>query len=93
MIWLIDYGNCYVRCFSITAACEQPVESGPCNGNFERWYFDKEDENCKPFRYGGCKGNKNSFVSEQACKYQCKNPSVQKGKLVLTIVILFEWGF
>lgn len=63
------------------AACEQPLEEGPCNGNYERWYFDKEEDTCKPFRYGGCKGTKNNFASEAACKYQCKNPSVQKGKL------------
>lgn len=56
------------------------MEEGPCSGNFERWYFDNEADTCKPFRYGGCKGTKNNFVSEAACKYQCKNPSVQKGK-------------
>lgn len=64
------------------ASCEQPVEEGPCSGNFERWYFDKESDVCRPFRYGGCKGTKNNFVTEQACQYQCKNPTVQKGTLL-----------
>lgn len=59
--------------------CEQPVEEGPCEGNFERWYFDKEQDTCRPFRYGGCKGNKNNFPTEHACKYQCRRPGVRKG--------------
>lgn len=73
-----------LKCFLLIldlASCEQPLEEGPCSGNFERWYFDKESDACRPFRYGGCKGTKNNFASEQACLYQCKNPTVQKGKL------------
>lgn len=69
--------NLHIFCKAI---CEQPLEEGPCSGNYERWYFDKEADTCKPFRYGGCKGTKNNFATEQACKYQCKNPSIQKGK-------------
>lgn len=62
-----------------SAICEQTVEEGPCEGNFERWYFDKDQDTCRPFRYGGCKGNKNNFPTEHACKYQCKKPGVRKG--------------
>lgn len=64
---------------AIVAICEHPVEKGPCNGNFTRWYFNKSEDTCKPFRYGGCKGTKNNFDTEQTCRYQCKNPTDPKG--------------
>lgn len=67
--------------FVIAAPCDQPLEEGPCNGNYERWYFDKDQDVCRPFRYGGCKGNKNNYPTEQACSYQCKTPGVRKGIL------------
>lgn len=76
-MWLIN--KCKTTFIEILAICEQPVEEGPCNGNYERWYFDNEQDVCRPFRYGGCKGTKNNFATEQACQYQCKNPSVQRG--------------
>ncbi|XP_050091776.1 papilin-like [Anopheles aquasalis] len=58
--------------------CEQPMEHGPCNGTFERWYYDKETVACQPFSYGGCKGNKNNYRSEASCNYHCKKPGVHK---------------
>ncbi|XP_035782943.1 papilin-like isoform X2 [Anopheles albimanus] len=60
--------------------CEQPLEHGPCNGTFERWYYDKETDVCQPFYYGGCKGNKNNYQSEASCNYHCKKPGVHKQK-------------
>ncbi|XP_058116992.1 papilin [Anopheles ziemanni] len=58
--------------------CEQPMESGPCNGTFERWYYDKDSDACRPFHYGGCRGNKNNYRSEASCGYHCKTPGVHK---------------
>lgn len=75
---------------NFSAACEQELEVGPCSGNYQRWYYNKESDACEPFTYGGCKGNKNNFVTEDACKYQCKRPGVQKGewKLILSSTLL-----
>lgn len=55
-------------------ACSAPVEPGPCNGSFPRWAFDKETRSCRQFSYGGCQGNKNSFLTEAACLYKCNRP-------------------
>ncbi|KAK2191742.1 hypothetical protein NP493_46g01054 [Ridgeia piscesae] len=52
--------------------CTLPKETGPCTAYFERWYYDKSDEYCKMFVYGGCQGNKNRFVTEQECRSQCR---------------------
>lgn len=73
-------------CESVCAAglslpiCAQPEEAGPCNGNFERWAFNEEAGECRPFRYGGCKGNKNNYETEAACKYGCKKPGIHSGE-------------
>jgi hypothetical protein len=70
------------RCFFISkiAACDQPIESGVCSGSFDRWGYDKERDACVPFRYGGCKGNKNNYKTEAACEYSCKKPGVGKSE-------------
>ncbi|XP_004530678.1 papilin isoform X3 [Ceratitis capitata] len=61
-----------------TPPCDQPVEAGPCEGNFERWYYDNQTDVCRPFAYGGCKGNKNNYPTEHACNYHCRQPGVHK---------------
>ncbi|KAH8295400.1 hypothetical protein KR018_010895, partial [Drosophila ironensis] len=88
-----QYGGCYgtnnrfdslEQCQSTCSVsesiptCEQPVEAGPCNGNFERWFYDNQTDICRPFTYGGCKGNKNNYPTEHACNYNCRQPGVLK---------------
>ncbi|XP_022252622.1 papilin-like [Limulus polyphemus] len=51
--------------------CQQPLVVGPCRGSFSRWYYDKSDDRCKQFKYGGCKGNENNFPTESQCQTQC----------------------
>ncbi|XP_017062546.1 papilin isoform X2 [Drosophila ficusphila] len=95
-----QYGGCYgtnnrfdslEECQGTCAAsenlptCEQPVESGPCSGNFERWYYDNQTDVCRPFTYGGCKGNKNNYPTEHACNYNCRQPGVLKAKDICEI--------
>ncbi|KAK9886678.1 hypothetical protein WA026_017598 [Henosepilachna vigintioctopunctata] len=63
---------------TIRDPCEQPLEEGPCRGNFPRWYFEKDSKSCKTFRYGGCKGNANNFASSDACMQKCGSTSAKK---------------
>ncbi|XP_055847560.1 papilin isoform X2 [Episyrphus balteatus] len=58
--------------------CEQPMDNGPCQGNFERWFYDNQTDTCQRFMYGGCKGNKNNYATEHACNYHCRQPGVHK---------------
>ncbi|XP_074105077.1 proteoglycan-like sulfated glycoprotein papilin isoform X3 [Cotesia typhae] len=58
--------------------CELDKESGPCEGNFTRWYFNKDSQACEQFRYGGCKPNTNNFPTEVACHQQCLQPGRSK---------------
>lgn len=52
-------------------------EVGPCRGYFERWRFEPRKGMCVPFGYGGCRGNRNNFLTAQECGEAC---AVVKGK-------------
>jgi Kunitz/Bovine pancreatic trypsin inhibitor domain len=53
--------------------CEQPVEPGPCLGNYTRWAYNEETGECDAFAYGGCHGNRNRFVTREACQAACRH--------------------
>lgn len=38
-------------------ACGLPVDTGSCDGAFERWDFDPATGDCASFSSGGCRGN------------------------------------
>ena len=42
-------------------------------GNFSRWGYNQETEECEEFNYGGCKGNLNSFITQTECENSCKD--------------------
>ncbi|XP_035219260.1 papilin-like isoform X2 [Stegodyphus dumicola] len=51
--------------------CRLPVEPGPCNEALPRWFYDAVSQNCLPFVYGGCSGNKNRFKTSEICLKFC----------------------
>ncbi|XP_054715693.1 papilin-like [Uloborus diversus] len=62
-------------------ACDQPMDVGPCKKVTQRWFFDRSEDICKPFIFGGCQGNHNNFETEKECKQRCiiskpKEPSI-----------------
>lgn len=62
----------------ILVVCMQDSDPGPCQGYFNRWYFDSVKLECVPFVFGGCRGNRNNFLTAEQCIGACK---VVKGKL------------
>ncbi|OBS60273.1 hypothetical protein A6R68_08593 [Neotoma lepida] len=54
--------------FSYEEYCVPKAVTGPCRAAFPRWYYDAEKNSCNSFIYGGCRGNKNSYLSQEACK-------------------------
>ena len=54
--------------------CQLEKDSGPCvhNRPQPRYYFDKKSLTCKRFDYLGCHGNKNNFLTEEACTERCQ---------------------
>ncbi|XP_063477290.1 kunitz-type protease inhibitor 2 isoform X3 [Symphalangus syndactylus] len=80
--------------FNYEEYCAAKAVTGPCRASFPRWYFDVERNSCNNFIYGGCRGNKNSYRSEEACMLRCfrqqENPPLplgSKGKWPLTLLL------
>ncbi|MCJ8740051.1 hypothetical protein PDJAM_G00054360 [Pangasius djambal] len=49
--------------------CLAEPQVGPCRASIPRYYY--TSGTCKPFRYGGCRGNKNNYNSEEECMKTC----------------------
>ncbi|CAG02122.1 unnamed protein product [Tetraodon nigroviridis] len=56
--------------------CGAEPEVGPCRAALPHWYFDSEAGSCKPFVYGGCRGNRNNYPSKQKCEDTCTGVTV-----------------
>ncbi|CAF3509066.1 unnamed protein product [Rotaria socialis] len=67
--------KCQSSCVKETVdQCTQPVEVGPCKGEFTRYFYDVVTGQCRSFMYGGCKKNKNNFVTLKDCLKVCVEP-------------------
>ena len=73
--------TCESSCFEAQDVCELPKVGikkefsfyagqvvGPCNGNMEQFWYDKEKDDCFSFNYGGCQGNGNKFDTLTFCE-------------------------
>lgn len=49
----------------------EQAEPGPCRGYFERWAFVPQKLMCVSFGYGGCRGNRNNFLTAEECSNTC----------------------
>lgn len=63
--------DCLEKCAGFTEHCTAEAVTGPCRASFLRWYFDAEKNSCDDFIYGGCQGNKNNYLSKEACMSRC----------------------
>ncbi|GFW45573.1 tissue factor pathway inhibitor [Trichonephila clavipes] len=69
--------QCGVESQSSSDVCDLPAETGRCFGYFQRYYFDKEDKQCKKFVFGGCGGNANNFKTLEECQGTCGDHAEQ----------------
>ncbi|ESO90115.1 hypothetical protein LOTGIDRAFT_60578, partial [Lottia gigantea] len=52
--------------------CGKPMDRGRCGPfGIRRYYFDLERQACRRFRYSGCGGNANRFMTKKACEEIC----------------------
>ncbi|XP_069856316.1 kunitz-type protease inhibitor 2-like [Dipodomys merriami] len=79
--------------FNYEEYCAAKAFTGPCRAAFPRWYFDSEKNSCDKFIYGGCRGNKNSYLSQEACMQHCFGkqmyPVLTPGSKAVVLVGLF----
>lgn len=55
-----------------SAVCFLQKVEGPCKGSYEEWYYDAQMRSCRQFRYGGCLGNGNRFLTKKDCEGVCQ---------------------
>ncbi|CAK9292501.1 unnamed protein product, partial [Gordionus sp. m RMFG-2023] len=58
--------------------CELPPKKGPCKAHMSRWYYDKVNNKCIKFWYGGCQSNGNNFLTRDKCQKTCYEPRFQQ---------------
>ena len=51
--------------------CGLPPEPGECEAAIPRWFHDPISGRCEIFIWGGCGGNSNNFVTQEACEARC----------------------
>ncbi|CAH2106519.1 unnamed protein product [Euphydryas editha] len=52
--------------------CRLQPKKGDCQKTLNRFYYDTLSDECKPFVYSGCDGNKNNFYTNEFCERHCK---------------------
>ncbi|XP_050405738.1 actinia tenebrosa protease inhibitors [Patella vulgata] len=62
--------DCATHCEEINV-CQQPKAEGPCENLYERYYFNAKENHCEKFKYGGCQGNGNNFMTLLDCMSKC----------------------
>ncbi|XP_012980794.2 kunitz-type protease inhibitor 2 [Mesocricetus auratus] len=79
--------------FNYEEYCVPKAVTGPCRAAFPRWYYNVEKNSCDSFIYGGCRGNKNSYLSQEACMQRCSGkqtyPILAPGIKAVVLVGLF----
>ncbi|XP_033370554.1 collagen alpha-1(VII) chain-like isoform X4 [Parus major] len=63
----------------LPALCLQPMDEGSCHHHSLLWYFHGPTNSCRPFLFGGCRGNSNRFPSRRECERRCRS-SAGRGK-------------
>ncbi|NXJ09694.1 TFPI2 inhibitor, partial [Odontophorus gujanensis] len=58
--------------------CYSPKDEGLCSSSVPRYYYDATSKLCKEFKYTGCGGNANNFVTEVDCYNVCRKAGSQK---------------
>ncbi|XP_005392479.1 PREDICTED: eppin [Chinchilla lanigera] len=65
--------SCGRKCLDLQEdVCSLPKETGLCMAAFRRWWYNKENNTCDIFIYGGCQGNNNNFQTKSICQSFCK---------------------
>ncbi|CAN8210468.1 unnamed protein product [Coccothraustes coccothraustes] len=62
------------REYTRNARCLQPMDEGSCQHHSLLWYFHVPSNSCRPFLFGGCRGNSNRFPSQRECQRRCQSP-------------------
>ncbi|CAL8352173.1 unnamed protein product [Lota lota] len=68
-----------------TERCGAEPEVGPCRAALPRWFYNSNTHTCQSFIYGGCRGNKNNYGSQENCMVSCTGRPLQEPCLCLSL--------
>ncbi|MEE6489877.1 hypothetical protein FKM82_015709 [Ascaphus truei] len=52
--------------------CLQEEDPGICRGYLSRYFYNRMSKKCEKFKYGGCLGNRNNFMTVDECQTTCE---------------------
>ncbi|XP_049865590.1 spondin-1 isoform X2 [Pectinophora gossypiella] len=64
--------DCTIDMMTAKRICMEEPEQGPCRGLYQRWAFAAAKGMCVPFNYGGCRGTRNNFLTQEDCTSTCR---------------------
>lgn len=64
--------DCTIDMATAKKICMLEADQGPCRGLYQRWTFVPMKGMCIPFQYGGCRGNRNNFLTQDECMNTCQ---------------------
>lgn len=67
----LEQADCTFDMATAKVVCMEEADPGPCRGYFQRWSFVPQMQTCIPFGYGGCRGNRNNFLTAEECNNTC----------------------
>ncbi|XP_076235716.1 extracellular matrix protein f-spondin isoform X2 [Calliopsis andreniformis] len=67
----LEQSDCTFDMATAKVVCMEEADPGPCRGYFLRWAFVPQKLMCVPFGYGGCRGNRNNFLTAEECSNTC----------------------
>lgn len=59
------------KCNGIPHHCLKDPAIGNCRQPSNRWFYNRERNQCALFSFSGCGGNENNYVSEEECRETC----------------------
>ena len=68
----LEQADCTFDMATAKVVCMEQADPGPCRGYFQRWAFVPQKLMCVPFGYGGCRGNRNNFLTADECNNTCR---------------------
>ncbi|XP_014102210.1 spondin-1 [Bactrocera oleae] len=63
--------DCTINMEMAKDICVQSADSGPCRSSYKRYAYNRDSGRCESFTYGGCRGNRNNFLTERDCLNTC----------------------
>lgn len=63
--------DCNINLEMAIDICVQAPQMGPCSGSYQRYAYNPQSSRCESFTYGGCRGNRNNFLTENDCMSTC----------------------